>query len=312
VSPATPRNASDRPTPSDHDPTAPRIRDLLLAYAFAAVMTTLQPVLAGTTTAGAILGAGGLLALSVAAVGLGVTWRRRRGRDRGAAIALAAVATVVHVAASAFVTLHLLAALVASALLVGLRPQFPRLSRRARTWWLVAHVGTTGAWLGAAATGIVMNVTAMGTDDAALRASLYAFKHTYDLGVIIPVVLASIITGLVLSFGTKWGLIRHWWVLAKFVISLGIVSFAGSVESVWVLEVTDATRRNPDAELGGTDVALVTTAAAFTILLWAAMVLSIAKPWGRTRWGRRAAAREAADARSRASDGRRRDERQRA
>ena len=38
--------------------------------------------------------------------------------------------------------------------------------------------------------------------------------------VIVPLCLASLVTGLVMSLGTRWGLFRHYWVLAKLLITI--------------------------------------------------------------------------------------------
>jgi hypothetical protein len=41
---------------------------------------------------------------------------------------------------------------------------------------------------------------------------------------IIPINLAVLITGLVLSLGTQWGLLRYYWVLTKFLLTLGLAT----------------------------------------------------------------------------------------
>ncbi|TIX37119.1 MAG: hypothetical protein E5V19_08925, partial [Mesorhizobium sp.] len=38
--------------------------------------------------------------------------------------------------------------------------------------------------------------------------------------VIVPLVLVSLVTGLVQSLGTNWGLFRHYWVLAKLLLNI--------------------------------------------------------------------------------------------
>ena len=77
---------------------------------------------------------------------------------------------------------------------------------------------------------VVLSVTGLVTDDAALREHAYAFMHIFDLAIVIPLVLLSIITGLVVSMGTHWGLVKNWWVLAKFVGALGVLGFASLKE----------------------------------------------------------------------------------
>jgi hypothetical protein len=38
--------------------------------------------------------------------------------------------------------------------------------------------------------------------------------------VIVPLALAALLTGLVMSVGTQWGLFRHYWVLISFVLTI--------------------------------------------------------------------------------------------
>jgi hypothetical protein len=49
---------------------------------------------------------------------------------------------------------------------------------------------------------------------------------------------------------------------------------------------------DPAAEPGAAGAALTACLAAFTVALGAATILSVVKPWNRTRWGRAANARE--------------------
>jgi hypothetical protein len=171
------------------------------------------------------------------------------------------------------------------------RPRFPRMSPRTRKVWLTLHVGVSAGWLGVALTMTVLAVTAVAADSHSVRHGAYELLRVIDLAGAIPSMFLSIITGLVVSLGTKWGLIRHWWVLTKFVISVSIPLVAGTLESALADELALRTV-DPAAAPGGTGVALATCLAGFTVALWAATILSVVKPWGRTRWGRAADARE--------------------
>jgi hypothetical protein len=101
----------------------------------------------------------------------------------------------------------------------------------------------------------------------------------YLASVIVPLGLAALLSGLVQSLGTEWGLFRFYWVVVKLVLTLGAVT-------VLLMHMPAVARRSGVvAELvhagGGLLVLLVTT------------TLSVFKPWGRirgettagTRWG---------------------------
>ena len=53
-----------------------------------------------------------------------------------------------------------------------------------------------------------------------MRAAYIAMELT-GWFVIVPLSLASLLTGLVQSLGTTWGLFRHYWVLVKFLLTIG-------------------------------------------------------------------------------------------
>lgn len=118
-------------------------------------------------------------------------------------------------------------------ILVGLKPQFPRLSQRARKVWLTLHVGISVGWLGLSLAMITLAFTGLLAETHAVRHGAYELMHIIDLTIVIPSVVLSIITGLVVALGTPWGLLKHWWVLVKFVIALGIPAFAAVVENRW-------------------------------------------------------------------------------
>lgn len=120
-----------------------------------------------------------------------------------------------------------------------------------------------------------------------MRHNAYAIMHIFDLALVIPLVLLSILTGLVVSLGTHWGLIKNWWVLTKFILALGIVTMASVKENFWVRGLAEKTATSPAADLGGVDLKLAVCMVAFCAALWSATALSIYKPWGRTPWGER-------------------------
>ena len=130
-----------------------------------------------------------------------------------------------------------------------------------------------------------------------MRHNAYAIMHIFDLAIVIPLVLLSILTGLVVSLGTHWGLIKNWWVLTKVAIALSSPIFAGVKENFWVRGLAEKTATNPTADLGGVDLKLAVCIVAFCAALWSATALSIYKPWGRTPWGERQLGRDRALAR---------------
>lgn len=178
--------------------------------------------------------------------------------------------------------------LLSTVISVGLRPRFPRLGRMSRKVWLTLHIGIGVGWLGVSLGMLALSVVGLTTDQPELRHGAYTLMETFTTALVIPSVLLAIVTGVVVSLGTPWGLVKHRWVLAKLIISLSL-PFLAAFEGPWI-DTLVARTEDPAAEPGGTGILLVSAMALFFVLLWTATVLSVFKPGGRTRWGRGAAA----------------------
>jgi ribose/xylose/arabinose/galactoside ABC-type transport system permease subunit len=108
--------------------------------------------------------------------------------------------------------------------------------------------------------------------------------------VIVPLCLAALVTGLVMSLGTPWGLFQHYWVLLKFLITLvatlilfgftRTLSSLGNLAADTTLSIDQlrALNQSPALHSGGGLLALLVTT-----------ILAVYKPWGMTPYGLRAA-----------------------
>jgi hypothetical protein len=203
------------------------------------------------------------------------------------------------VASFAAYTLWVGILIAATALVLG-RPRLSRLSASARRLWLTIHVVSSVGWLGAGMVMVIFSYLGVLDTGGTLGPHAYAVIHFLDLTLIVPLVLISIVTGVVLSLGTKWGLVQHSWVLAKLVIALAIVAFATAFEHFWVIELAERLASDANADPGRLGWQLAATLTVFLVGLLIATILSIYKPWGRTRWGVRALQDEQASRRQHA------------
>src|SRR3954466_2642437 len=89
-----------------------------------------------------------------------------------------------------------------------------------RKFALTAHVTSSIGWLGAVATFLALAIAGLASSNAALVRASYLAMELTGWCVIVPLSLATLLTGLVQSLGTSWGLFRHYWVVAKLVINL--------------------------------------------------------------------------------------------
>ena len=120
-----------------------------------------------------------------------------------------------------------------------------------------------------------------------VRAAYLAMELTAWF-VIVPLSLASPLTGLVQSLGTTWGLFRHYWVLAKLLITIpaSIVSLLHMQPISRIASVAAETTLS-SADLRALRIQLVANAGAALLVLLVATTLSVYKPPGMTRYGRR-------------------------
>jgi hypothetical protein len=169
-----------------------------------------------------------------------------------------------------------------------------RMSRRRRKLVLTLHVGSSVGWLGAAIAMTVLLVAGLVTGNPALRHSAFTFMHVYDLAVMIPLGYLALITGVLLSVGTNWGLLKHWWIVVKLVLTVAVLVFAGVFTSGWVLEAVARTAEDPMADLGTLAVQLVANVVAFNVVFWTNTTVSVFKPWGLTPRGQHKLAQQAA------------------
>ncbi len=157
----------------------------------------------------------------------------------------------------------------------------PRLRKLA----LIAHVTSSVGWLGAVAAFLALAVAGLSSQDAQMvRGAYLATDLTYRF-VIIPLCFASVLTGIVSSLGTRWGLFRHYWVLIKLLLTIPatillLVHMQPVSYLATVAEVTPSS-----ADLGRLRIELVAYAGAALLVLLVAMALSVYKPQGRTRYG---------------------------
>ena len=165
-----------------------------------------------------------------------------------------------------------------------------------RKFMLSVHITFSVGWIGAVAAYLALDATAAtGQDALTLRAAYLAMNMTARL-VIVPLALATLLTGLVMSLGTKWGLFRHYWTL----ISLLLTTFATIVLLVETRTISAFASVAADPAKSGNELqalgsTLVHSVGGMVILL-VNMWLNVYKPRGLTPYGWRKQQEERAKA----------------
>lgn len=164
-----------------------------------------------------------------------------------------------------------------------------KMSPMVRKAALTLHVACSVGWLGAAAAYLAVAIRALASaDSAAMRAS-YPTLELLGWSVIVPLCGAALLSGLLQSLGTPWGLFRHYWVVAKLALTLAATGvLLGHLPAVRHAADLAAQPATSLADMGMLPTQLVVHAAGGMVVLLAITALSVFKPWGLTPLGRRA------------------------
>lgn len=150
------------------------------------------------------------------------------------------------------------------------------------------HIAVSVGWLGAVAAFLVLSIAGLTSQDAEIVRGAYLAMKLTAWFAIVPMAVASLLTGIVESLGTRWGLFRHYWVLAKFLLTvfativlllkMKLIGYVAGVAAGTALTSTDLSRERME---------LLVHAAGGLLVLLVITILSVFKPWGMTRYGQR-------------------------
>ena len=156
---------------------------------------------------------------------------------------------------------------------------------RARKAALAAHLTCSVGWLGAVAAYLVLDLTVATSDDPRIVRAAWIAMGVITSSAIVPLAVASLVTGLVMSLGTKWGLFRHWWVVISLVLTVfatAVLLAEAQLISRFAAVAADPTRS--DADVLALPATLVHSVGGLVVLL-TVEVLNVYKPQGMTPYG---------------------------
>lgn len=158
-----------------------------------------------------------------------------------------------------------------------------RLSAGARKVTLAVHVTVAVAWVGIIVASIVIEVMAITTGDLGVTRAALTFLEVFGRWVFPAAAVSAVASGAVLSLTSKWGFVRYRWMVAKLVLTAGVV-VTGAQVTTRLLASAETAVTSAGVGATGTAVApLVIASAVHLAMLVAATVISYVKPGGRTR-----------------------------
>ena len=146
---------------------------------------------------------------------------------------------------------------------------------------LTTHITSSVGWLGSVATFLALAIAGTSSGDSQMVRAAYLAMHLTTWFVIVPLSLASVLTGLVDALGTPWGLFRHYWVVTKLLLTM-LATIILLVHTQPIDHVADVASRVDLAvgDLRHLRLQLVGDAAAALFVLCVTTTLSVYKPWG--------------------------------
>ena len=148
------------------------------------------------------------------------------------------------------------------------------------------HVTSSVGWVGAALAFLALAVIGFTSNDEVKVRGAYLLMAPAAWFVLVPLAHASLLSGIVLSLGTSWGLFRHYWVVLK----LGITVFSTVILVIYMgtFRQMAGVAADPVVDLAAVrNASPIVHAVLALMLLFAATVLGIYKPFGMTTCGAR-------------------------
>ena len=156
---------------------------------------------------------------------------------------------------------------------------------RTRKLVLATHLTCSVGWLGAVAAYLALDVTVATSEDPEVVRAAWIAMGLIVAWAIVPLAFGSLLTGLVMALGTRWGLFRHWWVLISFLLTVVatvvLLSETGVIAEAAALA---ANARVPDQQLLALPSTLPHSVGGLVVLL-VIQVLNVFKPQGLTPYG---------------------------
>lgn len=153
---------------------------------------------------------------------------------------------------------------------------------------LTAHITFSVGWLGAVVAYLALAIAALTSHEVSMVRAAYFSMEWIGWLVIVPFSLAALLTGLVQSLGTQWGLFRHYWILVKFLLTTGgTIVLLLHMPAVSLMSEIAADATFSSVDFRALRIQLVAHAAGGLLVLLAATTLSVYKPWGMTPYARR-------------------------
>jgi hypothetical protein len=164
------------------------------------------------------------------------------------------------------------------------------MTRQMRKFILFTHILASVSWIGADLVMGVLSFRGLVSDDPQTVATAYGALTMFCVPLLLTLGLLSLTTGVILGLGTRFGLLRYWWVATKLTVNLVLTTLVlVALQPTLSDASTEVATMDPSLPDRLSDVSrnMIFPPIVSTSLLLFAAWLSVYKPWGPTPYGRR-------------------------
>lgn len=153
---------------------------------------------------------------------------------------------------------------------------------------LTVHITFSVGWFGAVAGFLALAIAGLTSENSQIVVSSYLCMELITWFVIVPACFGTLLTGVIQSLATQWGLFRYYWILVKFLLTIvaTIVLLVHMQPISYMADVVAGTTMS-DSDLRSLRIQLIADAGAALLVLLVSTTLSVYKPWGVTAYGQR-------------------------
>jgi hypothetical protein len=162
----------------------------------------------------------------------------------------------------------------------------PKLSIHQRNWLLSAHIGFAALWTGTVLSMFLLSLRNTKSVNAEVLNALNSAINLLDDWIVIPSAIGSVLTATFLCWMTNYGFTKFYWVIAKWILTTGLVVFG----TFWLFPWGNTAEKLSEQEglqalnnlVYNFDVKGVLIGTLVQVLsLIIIIAISVLKPWGR-------------------------------
>ncbi|MFC5530765.1 DUF2269 family protein [Cohnella yongneupensis] len=157
-----------------------------------------------------------------------------------------------------------------------------------RRWLLTLHLLFSGILLGVSVAFLILSLFAVNTNDEGVFQACYHAMHLLSKTSVIASTIGALVTGVLLSVLTRWGLFKFYWIIVKEVLTLVSIGLGPIGMYFWTLKAADLSSEQGLNALQDPGFIVNHRQMAVGIILQilslvAMFILSVFKPWGERR-----------------------------